>query len=279
MLSYQHIYHAGCFADVLKHIVLSNILDYMTQKESPLFYLETHGGRGLYDLASNEAKKTKEADLGVFPLWENQSNAPEMCSPFLKTLNELNPTSNMRFYPGSPKLAISQLRTQDRLFINELHPKEFQFLSQLRKDHKRVHYSQTDGIKQLESLLPPPEKRGLIFIDPSYELKEEYKTIPKAIIKAYNKFSNGVFCLWYPIIDSYQHQQLLNQFNKLSEAKTLRVEFEFANEQQLNMNGCGLWIINPPFRLQSELPELINYLKEIFKAPKANSLINVTNLK
>lgn len=195
MLSYQHAYHAGCFADILKHIILCDILEYMTQKSTPLFYLETHGGRGLYDLNSQEAHKTQEAQLGIIPLWLNQANSPEICKSFLKIVQEINPSSTLQFYPGSPKLAIAKLRSQDRLFINELHPKEFQFLSQLSKNHKRVYYSQTDGMKQLSALLPPPEKRGLIFIDPAYEVKEEYKTIPKAIITAYEKFTNGVYCL------------------------------------------------------------------------------------
>lgn len=277
MLSYQHSYHAGSYADLIKHILLARTLEYLGQKESPLFYLETHGGRGQYDLLSPEAMKTKEADTGIKILWPLKSQTPEICQAFFSCLDMLNPNGQLQYYPGSPSIAVQLLRQQDRLYIHERHPQEFQHLKSLKKQHKRVFYAQADGIENLKALLPPVEKRILVFIDPSYEIKQEYETIPKAIQQAYQRCPNATFILWYPIIHPDLHKRLLHGLHKIPSTKNLRIEFD-KNQELMGMHGCGLWIINPPYILESESAELLRFLKQHLE-PEAKILLEQPQAK
>lgn len=200
-----------------------------------------------------------------------------MALAYQRTLTELNPNLKLKYYPGSPTLAISSFRSQDRLFINELHPQEYQLLTHCPKQHKRVHFAEEDGIKQLKALLPPPEKRGLIFIDPAYEIKSEYVTIPKAIREAYKIFSSGVYILWYPIIHPEYHHQLIREFKKIPTEKTLKIEFIFKSAPQLNMHGCGLWIINPPYILEKNAKEFLKELQQLFSDTPTSFSIQAGN--
>lgn len=269
MLSYQHGYHAGGFADVVKHLTLSRILCYSTGKEKPLFYLETHSGKGIYSLKNQQALKTKEFEEGIALIWKNQKNLPAYFKPYLKCINQLNSSPNLMLYPGSPAIAIDHLRAQDRMTFCELHPREFDQLSTLSHPDKRVFFSHTDGVKSLVSLLPPPERRGVIFIDPSYEIKEEYKTIAQALNLAFKRFQSGVFCLWYPIIDTKLVEKLIRGLKLIPAARTLHVEFYLTSTIQYNMKGCGLWIINPPFPLEEELTICFKALQTCFSPQKS----------
>lgn len=273
MLSYQHGYHAGNFADIVKHTTLTRLIQHLTQKDKPIFYLETHSGRGFYDLHDNQAKKTKESDQGIGLLWPQKKECPAVFTPYLKSLTQANPNQDLRYYPGSPSIAIEHLRTMDRLFCCELHPQEFSYLKQMPKRGKRIFFSESDGILALKSQLPPKERRGLIFIDPSFEIKSEYKLIPQAIKAAYKRFSNGIYCLWYPLVDEYCHQQLLREMNTIPAASKLRVEFTLTNQKKSGMWGCGLWIINPPFILADEMFEALNHLKTCLNPKEASFLI------
>lgn len=273
MLSYQHGYHAGNFADVVKHLALTRLINYMTSKDKPLFYLETHAGRGFYDLRDSQANKTKEYQQGIELLWKEKKKLPAVFSLYLDSIAKNNEGKELRFYPGSPTIAIELLREQDRLFCCELHPREFEYLQALRHGGKRVFCSDKDGIESLRSLLPPPERRGLIFIDPSYEIKTEYKEIPKAIKAAYERFSTGVFCLWYPIIDKRLHEQLLRGLDAIKAANTLRMEFSLTlSSTQPGMTGCGLWIANAPYVLENEMKIALQELRKVFN-PGVSSFI------
>ena len=272
MLSYQHGYHAGNFADVVKHLTLSRLLSYMTSKEKPLFYLETHSGRGLYDLKDSQANKTKEYLQGIDLLWKNKEKLPPVFSPYLQAICKINQANELRFYPGSPSLAIDFLREQDRLFCCELHPREFEHLEELPHYGKRMFCSHSDCMESLKSLLPPIERRGLIFIDPSYEVKTDYKEIPKAIKSAYARFSTGVFCLWYPLVDKRLHEQLLRGLDNIAAANTLRIEFCLSGLTQPGMTGCGLWICNAPYILANEMKIALQELRTLFN-PGVSSFI------
>jgi 23S rRNA (adenine2030-N6)-methyltransferase len=263
MLSYQHGYHAGHFADVVKHLTLTRLLSYMTAKEKPLFYLETHSGRGIYDLHGSQASKTKEHCEGIDILWKQKDKLPPVFSPYLEIINQVNKSEKLRYYPGSPCIAINMLREQDRIYCCELHPREYEYLQKLPYLNKRVFYSQSDGIASLNALIPPTERRGLIFIDPSFEVKSEYKEIPKAIKAAYQRFSTGVYCLWYPLVDQFYHDQLLRAMAKIGTENALRIEFSWTNSNQIGMTGCGLWIINPPFTLAEEIKSALQYLRTL----------------
>lgn len=272
MLSYQHGYHAGNFADVVKHLALTRILNYLTKKDKPFFYLETHAGRGRYDLKDGQATKTLEHQDGISLLWEQRKKLSAVFNPYLDAIKELNQPNTLRFYPGSPSLAISALREQDRLACSELHPREFNHLEELPTHGKRVHYRHSDGLSDLQALLPPPERRGLVFVDPSYEIKDEYKLIPQHIKAAFNRFSTGVYCIWYPIIDRRLHSRIIRGFKEIDAKETLQIEFSLTSSIKDGMTGCGLWIINPPFVLAEEMKEILTVLRTIFN-PGVSSFI------
>lgn len=272
MLSYQHGYHAGNFADVVKHLTLSRLLSYMLAKEKPLFYLETHSGRGKYDLKDSQATKTGEYRQGINLLWAQREKLPPLFSPYLKTISKINNAQELRYYPGSVCLAIEMLRQQDRLYCCELHPREFEHLNELPHQGKRVFISHSDGMESLQALLPPAERRGLIFIDPSFEVKTDYKKVPNAIRLAYQRFETGVYCLWYPIVDKHFHEQLLRGMGNITLKNALRIEFNLTSANQPGMTGCGLWIINPPYLLAEEMKIVLQQLRTLFN-PGVSSFI------
>lgn len=264
MLSYQHGYHAGNFADVIKHTTLSRLLTYMTQKDKPLFYLETHSGKGLYDLKDKQAEKTGEYRQGVKLIWPKRNEMPPVFNDYFKTISQLNHGDTLRHYPGSPYIAIQSLRMQDRSYLCELHPTEFDVLDQMPHFNKRVYTSNTDGMDSMLALMPPPEKRGLIFIDPSFELKEEYKKIPAIINRAFAKFSTGVYCLWYPVVNKKLTEQLIRGMSSINAKNALKIEFHLTLAPKDGMTGCGLWIINPPFTLAAEMKTALDTLRTYF---------------
>ncbi len=273
MLSYQHGYHAGGFADVLKHVILTQIMQYLIQKDKPLFYLETHSGRGIYRLHDKQALKTGEAREGIELLWQKKEILPEVFSQFINILTIFNPDHALQIYPGSPAIALETLRPKDRLVCCELHPREYEMLIQLAKQQKRVSYGHEDGIKKMLALLPPPERRGLIFIDPSYEIKTEYRDIPKAMQKAYQRFETGVYCLWYPLIDRKLHEQLLRGLAAISD-RSLQIELHLNQPHKQGMQGCGLWVINPPHKLKSEAKIVLETLQKMFNPGQSTYLIH-----
>ncbi len=273
MLSYQHSYHAGNYADVIKHFTLSRLLNYMTTKEKPLLYLETHSWRGLYDLHDKHALKTGEAREGIERLWEKKDQLPDVFSPYLKQIAELNNEQRLRYYPGSPAIAIHALRNQDRLFFCELHPGEFQYLEQLPRLGKRVFYDNSNGIEKLNALLPPAERRGLVFLDPSYEIKTDYRQLPESLKTAYLRFTTGVYCIWYPLVDQKLHAQLLRGLKNIGAKNNLRIEFYLTRARKTGMTGCGLWVINPPYVLLDEIKLALETLREFFNPGVSSYLI------
>jgi 23S rRNA (adenine2030-N6)-methyltransferase len=274
MLSYQHEYHAGNFADVVKHLTLSRIFNYLCQKEKPVFYLETHSGRGRYDLQSQQALKTGEASGGIGQLWSHREKLSDVFLPYLNTIHDCNPNGELRYYPGSPLLALHQLRPIDRLFCCELHPQEFHELQKIKTREMKIHIRHSDGLQQLPSLLPPPERRGLVFIDPSYEMKTDYQFVPECVGAAYQRFNTGVYCIWYPIIDKKWHLQLVEHLSKLGVTRFLRVEFYLTKQSNLGMTGCGLWVINPPYVLASELVEALDELVKVVNPGGSSYSVN-----
>lgn len=272
MLSYQHGYHAGNFADVIKHVGLTRLLAYLTKKDKPLFYLETHSGRGLYDFHDKQSQKIGEYKQGVNVLWPHKKTLPPVFNKYIEAIDSLNPDNLLRYYPGSPALAIKGLRREDRLYCCELHPAEFDALNKMPHEFRRVHLEHVDGIASLKALLPPPENRGLIFIDPSYELKEEYRQIPMAIKQAYNRFSNGVYCLWYPIVSRHYCDKLLRAMGEIGAKESLKIEFMLDNSSKEGMVGCGLYLINPPYTFAEEMKQALETLKTLFN-PKGSSYL------
>ncbi|HCA88926.1 MAG: 23S rRNA (adenine(2030)-N(6))-methyltransferase RlmJ [Legionellaceae bacterium] len=274
MLSYQHAYHAGNFADVVKHLVLLNILNYQCKKTKPLFYLDTHAGRGLYNLHDTLAVKNREFDEGVMQLWKHRFDLPDDFASYISLLNTLNPDGILKFYPGSPCIALHALRNIDRLSLAELHPQEFEHLNRLPRLGKKVFITHTNGLALLTSLLPPKEKRGLIFIDPSFEIKQEYALLPKLIASALNRFAQGIYCIWYPITPSNKQNTLLQKLHKLSAPSYLNLEFKLLSKVE-GMTGCGLWVINPPFLLAEQMARLLKALQQ-FIYPDSDYMIKTS---
>ena len=273
MLSYQHGYHAGNFADVIKHSALCCLLSYLTQKERPLFYFETHAGKGFYDLKDKQAEKTGEYKQGIKPVWADKAKLPPVFQEYLNIISKLNKTEHLHYYPGSPYIAINALRPSDRAYLCELHPAEYDVLAQMPRFNKKVHCSNTDGIAAMKALLPPAEKRALIFIDPSYEIKDEYKTIPAALKQIYSRFPTGVYCLWYPIINKRITDQFIRRMKDIGANNALRVEFNLKAIPKEGMSGCGLWIINPPYTFAEEIKSILNTLKSYFNPTESSYII------
>jgi 23S rRNA (adenine2030-N6)-methyltransferase len=242
MLSYQHIYHAGNPADVHKHALLAAMLDYLTRKPKALSYLETHAGRGLYQLDAPEAVKTGEAAAGIRTL---QAKLPAT-HPYARALADIRATYGPDAYPGSPLLASTLLRKGDRLHLAELHPAEYAALCEVMKHKAKCHHE--DGFSMAHKVAPPEPRRGLVLIDPSYEVKSDYEIIPTQILKLHRKWNVGVIALWYPILSSGAHAPMLGKLESAALPNTLRHEVSFPPVRDGHrMIGSGLFIVNTPF--------------------------------
>ncbi len=262
MLSYRHAFHAGNFADVLKHSVLSLVLDYMTRKEKGFCYIDSHSGAGMYQLADEYAQKTGEYKNGIAKII-NDDNAPQALEPYLSLINSLNLNSELDIYPGSPGVAKAFVRRQDSSHLFELHPSDIQHLEDFCQRWRKVFVKQSDGYKGVLGLIPPPSRRGVVLIDPPYELKEDYQKAVSTIVKAYNKFSTGTYIVWYPVVKRHFIEQMEKDFRNSDVKNLLQVEFCLENDtEEYGMTGTGLFIVNPPWQLTSQLEEVLPYMKD-----------------
>ena len=242
MLSYQHLYHAGNLADVHKHALLAWMLDYLTRKDKPLSYLETHAGRGLYDLAAPEALRTGEAAAGIARI------APllDPDHPYSAAIRAIRADAGPQAYPGSPLLAATILRPGDRMHLAELHPREHAAL-EVVLGPRGAHLHRQDGFEMARALCPPTPRRGLMLIDPSYELRDEYRTVPAAIGAITRRWNVGTIALWYPLLPSRAHEQMLATL-AAAHPEALRHELRFGPARAGHrMAGSGMFIINPPY--------------------------------
>ena len=261
MLSYRHAFHAGNFADVLKHCVLSLVLDYMTRKEKGFCYIDSHSGAGMYQLADEYSQKTGEYKDGIEKII-NDKDAPEPLECYLSLINSLNLNSELDVYPGSPGIAKAFVRRQDSSHLFELHPTDIQHLEDFCQRWRKVFVKQSDGYQGVLGLLPPPSRRGVVLIDPPYELKEDYQKAVKTIIKAYSKFSTGTYILWYPVVKRELVEQMSKIFTASSIKNVLQVEFCLEEDtDEYGMTGTGLFIVNPPWQLSQQLEEILPYMK------------------
>jgi 23S rRNA (adenine2030-N6)-methyltransferase len=251
MLSYQHLYHAGNLADVHKHAALAWVLDYLTQKPKPLTYIETHAGRGIYDLTAPEALKTGEAAGGIAlaEAWFPPDH------PYRQRLEEARAAHGPQAYPGSPLIAALGLRESDTLHLAELHPQEHAHLKAAAQPWG-AHVHQRDGFALALALTPPTPRRGLMLIDPAYEVKADYDTIPRHLAAIHRKWNVGLLILWYPILRGGGHGPMLAALEAaLPEALRHEVRFPRLREGH-RMEGSGLFVVNPPFGLAEELARI-----------------------
>lgn len=256
MLSYQHIYHAGNLADIQKHALLCYMLSYLAQKEKPFCYIETHGGRALYDLQSAEALKTGEAQEGIEKVLERGAFSVGEAMPYQKALSSLQDRYGKETYPGSPLFAAHFLRSQDTAHIAELHPQEVMHLRKTFQKHRhKTHIHHQDGLKMADGLIPPMPRRGLLMIDPSYEMKEEYQEIVSFIAKMHKKWPVGVIALWYPILSTGLHQPMVQALRK-NHPEGLCHEVSFAAIRDHRLQGSGMFVINPPYQTEDHCLEI-----------------------
>jgi 23S rRNA (adenine2030-N6)-methyltransferase len=265
-MNYRHSYHAGNFADVFKHLILTLVLGKLRVKDTPFCVLDTHAGIGHYDLRLEEAQKTGEYLRGIAPLYEASLTA--LFQPYLKIVKAENFASpELRYYPGSPAISRALLREQDRLILAELHPDDAELLKQNFRGDGQVAVHHMNAYHAIKAFLPPKEKRGLVLIDPPFEKTDEFEQITRAIKLGYERFRQGIFAIWYPIKDRLPVQQFHNSLVALGIQKILVTELLIHRELLPDrLNGCGMVIINAPWQLDSELdmllPELLPYVTE-----------------
>lgn len=262
MLSYRHGFHAGNFADVLKHLVLIQLLDYFCQKPKSFCYLDTHAGAGLFALDDEFALKNREFDTGIGKLWDRQ-DLPEQIAAYVQQVKQVNPSRKLTRYPGSPLIAKQRVRQQDRLLLCELHSTDVQLLSKNLGKDSRITTYHADGLSQSLKCLPPLERRGLILIDPSYELKQDYTHVPDTLIKMHKRFATGTFALWYPVIERKRCEQLVHRIKESGIKNIQRFELGIRQDQAGHgMTASGMIVINPPWTLATQLQTLLPWLAE-----------------
>lgn len=260
MLSYRHGFHAGNPADVFKHTVLIALVRAMQHKDKSIQFVDTHAGPALYDLESESAQKNREFDKGIGPAWRSKPDDPARLD-YLDRVRAWNPDGTLRFYPGSPQLLRDLLRPQDRLIVCELHPTEQRALAERFGNDPQVTVQAGDGYRCLPGLLPPRSGRGLVLIDPAFELRSEIDDMTEALWASIQRFAHGVYVLWYPVIEGRDSlpaelTEIPRALNLTSE-QWLDLRIEFGPDQRLGrMSGCGMAIINCPFRARQTLTGL-----------------------
>jgi 23S rRNA (adenine2030-N6)-methyltransferase len=262
-MNYRHAYHAGNFADVLKHAALVAVLTHLARKDAPFAVIDTHGGRGLYDLGGEEARKTGEAQEGVLRLLDEGGALPGVLARYCEIVRGVGEGR----YPGSPLIATKILRTQDRLVAVEKHPEEYKVLTSVLKSSKRIRTIQGDGYVELKRLLPPPERRGLVLIDPPYEDNEEFKKAARALIDAHDRFPAGITLLWYPAKEKAALAATIGEILNAGIAPVVKVELDVGGDARPAVEGrgprltaAGLLAVNPPFGFAEEMQTILPFL-------------------
>ena len=259
-MNYRHLYHAGNFADVFKHVVLTALLQAMQRKPKPFCYIETHAGAGKYALNSSTVHKTQEFEQGIQRLW-HLTDSPELVSHYLEIVKKFNPSNQLRTYPGSPCLARQLLRPEDRIVLCELQSEVY---AQLRQEFSRTKQARVyleDGYGILKAVLPPLERRGVVLIDPSFEQANEFTNLVRQAHAAYQRWETGVYVLWYPI----KSQRILQKFHRdlvatgMKDLLAIQL-YVYPKDVELRLNGAGVVIINPPYQLDHAISQVLPWL-------------------
>jgi 23S rRNA (adenine2030-N6)-methyltransferase len=253
MLSYQHAFHAGNHADVLKHLALVLTLDHLRQKPAPLELIDTHAGAGLYALDSDWAQKTREYEGGIGRLW-GQAGLPEPLMRYLQCIRAANAGEKLQKYPGSPWLMHQALREQDRLWLFELHAADAEQLTRRWSRDRRVQVGHEDGLAGALARLPPASRRGLVLVDPAYETRGEYVEVLRFLDGAMRRFATGVVLLWYPILERSAVRRLERDIAQRVQRPVQLFELTVASSRSgRGMTGSLLLAINPPYRLMEQM--------------------------
>lgn len=258
-MNYRHAYHAGNFADVVKHAALTRLVEYLKLKDKAFRVIDTHAGIGLYDLSSVEAQKTGEWRSGIGRLIEAQFSpeAGALFAPYLEAVRAANPDGGVERYPGSPLIVRHLLRVQDRLSAIELHPQDYERLRALFAGDFQVRTMELDGWLALGAHLPPKEKRGLVLVDPPFELEGEFDRLVDGLERAHRRWPGGIYALWYPIKDRAAVARFRERLRQAAIPKILDLAFEVrAPSREERFDGSGLVVVNPPFVFEGEMRTL-----------------------
>jgi len=264
MFGYRHLFHAGNFADVTKHVILIALLESLRRKETPFAILDTHGGIGRYRLDSAEAQKNREFDGGIGRLWD-RDDAPELVARYLAVVKRFNP-AGMQLYPGSPRIARDYLRSQDRLIVTELNPHDQATLKNEFAGDSQAAVHLQDAYQGMKAFLPPREKRGLVLIDPAFELRDEYERLVQGVSAAWKRWPTGIYAIWYPIqsmsLVTRLHEMILNSGIRKGLCAELTIR---PADQRSGLNGSGMLIINPPWQMEVALEPALAYLQRVLE--------------
>ncbi|RUV30490.1 MULTISPECIES: 23S rRNA (adenine(2030)-N(6))-methyltransferase RlmJ [unclassified Mesorhizobium] len=270
-MNYRHAYHAGNFADVVKHVVLSRLVEYLKQKDKAFRVIDTHAGIGRYDLSSTEAQKTGEWQGGISRLFDAALDAPaaSLLAPYLEAVRSLNSEGGLNKYPGSPLIARHLMRKQDRLSAIELHRQDAAKLRALFAGDFQTRVIELDGWLALRAHLPPKEKRGLVLVDPPFEEECEFDRLVDGLRKAHKRWPGGIYALWYPVKDRKAVIAFRKALVQSGVPKLLDIGFEIRPPSaEPSLDGSGMVVVNPPFTLERELRTLLPALHKLLVVGK-----------
>ena len=266
MFSYRHAFHAGNHADVLKHAVLIHMLDYLNRKDTPYWVVDTHAGAGLYALDSDWAAKNAEFADGIGRLWQ-RDDLPPLLADYVARIRQYNPDGRLRHYPGSPWLTLDALRERDRLRLFEMHPTESDVLVANLERLGKTALRQTtiyaaDGFEGMKALLPPPPRRGLVLIDPSYEDKQDYKRALNAVKEGLKRFATGTYAVWYPLVQRREVGDLARHLENLPVKSWVHASLAVRKPAAdgFGLHGSAMFVANPPWTLHAALQEALPFL-------------------
>lgn len=264
-MNYKHSYHAGNFADVVKHVVLTALITSLSKKDTPCCYIDTHAGPGYYDLFSEFAKKTKEYEGGIEKIISHE-NPPPLIKRYLDCVHKINNQmtgskfASLRYYPGSPMIARHLVRPHDRIIACELQPQEYQTLRTTFAGDKQVAAHHMDGFLSLRAFLPPLERRGLVLIDPPYENPDEFTRIAHSLPTALKRWEIGVYAIWYPIKEKIHVDRFYRTLKQNIHQPILAIELRCYPDLPNHLNGCGIAVINPPWQFDEFIQEILAWL-------------------
>ena len=256
MLSYRHGFHAGNAGDVLKHAALAAALALLTRKDKPLCYLESHAGAGRYDLAEARSQKTGEYRAGIGRLWD-RTDAPPVLEPYLRAVRAENPDGVLRRYPGSPAVAATLLRPDDRLVLMELNASDGEALGAAFRSDRRVAVHRRDGYEGVVALVPPRERRGLVLLDPSYEVESDYSAVVTTVAAAHARWAGGCYAIWYPLLEGGRAKRLERALAGTGLRRILCCELRVDPHDGPGLKGAGMLWVNPPFTFDVALREML----------------------
>ena len=255
-MNFRHAFHAGNFADVFKHALLARVLLHLREKDTAFRVIDTHAGAGRYDLSGGEAQRTEEWRDGIGKLLTHppEGDAGALLEPYRSLVRAENVPGEIKSYPGSPTIAAALARPQDRLTLCELHPEEHEALTVAFDRDRRVKVIGTDGWTALKAYLPPPERRGLVLIDPPFEEPGEFQRFEEGLTNAHRRWATGIYLFWYPLKDLQETEAFASRISRLGIAKIVRSELTVAPiEAGAGLSACGMLVVNPPWKLEQEL--------------------------